>query len=274
MYQLSWRRDEGRGPEPAPAASPNPRISAAAALPQVRVYDAAEVSGLLGRPEVDVPVTEAGRMRRQSYLAEARRKKVGASWDGGIEDFLKNCHMVMRIAPPVAEQAPRCLELLQRSNQFNLSGRRYSAGQFDALLADPAAECFAFDMSDDFGGYGVVGFAAVERGANGPLLVDFVMSCRVARKRVEETFLCWYAVRARRRGEKSFRVRMRPTASNGPLRDALAVVAISRAAHRADGADEVFRFDLSAEIAVPPVIRIEDSTGHRDPETVAAAALG
>ncbi|MCG8512130.1 MAG: HAD-IIIC family phosphatase [Rhodospirillales bacterium] len=237
--------------------SPFERAEVGAALPRVRVFDAAEVSALLSRPEFDVPVTEVSRSRRASYLAEARRRAVGAGWRDDMDGFLRSCNMVMRIAPPGPDHGPRCLELLQRSNQFNLSGRRYSREQFETLLADPAFECLAFDLRDDFGDYGIVGFAAIENTSRGPVLMDFVMSCRVARKRVEETFLRWYADRAGRHGARSFAVRMKRTERNRPLRDALIAACLS--AEPMTERDDILSFavDISGEASVPDVIAIE-----------------
>ncbi|MBL6927983.1 MAG: HAD-IIIC family phosphatase [Rhodospirillales bacterium] len=227
-------------------------------LPQVRTFDAARIDELLSRPEFDVPVTETSRTRRQSYLAQARRKKVSGSWDGDIDDFLKSCNMVMCIGPVSETRIPRCLELLQRSNQFNLSATRYTEPEFQALLKDVNVECFAFDVADDYGDYGVVGFAAVRLEDDGPVLIDFVMSCRVARKRVEEAFLHWYADRACRRGADRLFVRMRKTDRNGPLRDALSAINLSRIGPKNADAIEVLEYDLTREVENPAIIRIEE----------------
>jgi len=226
-------------------------------LPQVRTFDAAEIGDLLARREFDVPVSDVSRTRRQSYLVQARRKKVSGSWDGDTDDFLKSCNMVMRIGPVSAERVPRCLELLQRSNQFNLSATRYAEAEFRSLLADVGIECFAFDVADDFGDYGIVGFAAVRLEDDGPVLIDFVMSCRVARKRIEDAFLHWYADRARRRGDIRLFVRMRETDRNGPLRDALSAVNLPRIAPKQAGTTEIIEYDLTANLGDPAIIRIE-----------------
>jgi FkbH-like protein len=247
------------------------RAEVAAACPQVRVYDADDVPTLLARPEFDVPVTDVSRNRRQSYRAEARRRAIGAGWRDDMDGFLRSCRMVMRIGPPDPGQRARCLELLQRSNQFNLSGKRYTAESFDTLLADPGFECLAFDLADDFGAYGVVGFAAIRHQPGGPVLVDFVMSCRVAQKRIEETFLGWYAARAQKGGARRFTVRMEKTERNGPLRDALAKTGLPAGATDEDGTALSFVYDLSGELKVPDVVRVEssipDPTGLADMES-------
>ena len=148
--------------------------------------------------------------------------------------------MTMRIGEPQGNQIARCLELLQRSNQFNLSARRYSKEALNSLLADPDHRGLAFTVADRFGDYGLVGFAVIRNGSPGPTLIDFVMSCRVAQKRVEEAFLLWYAGHARKHGAERLWVELRETESNGPLREAL--------------------------MAIPLEIEGECSEGHRERE--------
>ena len=162
-------------------------------LPQVRVFDPAVGSSLMDDTAFDVPVSDESRGRRLSYLTEALRKRIHQSWRGDYGEFLKSCHMVLQIRHPRVTDHSRCIELLQRSNQFNLSGRSYQPDDFHGLLQSDRHACFCFEVADDFGGYGIVGFAAFEATDAGPHLVDFVLSCRVAQKMVEATFLKWYA---------------------------------------------------------------------------------
>ncbi len=254
--------------------SPFERAEVSAAWPQVRVFDSNRIDGLLERDEFDVPVTEVSRKRRLGYLTEARRKKIAASWEGGHDAFLRSCRMVMRIGAPREDQKARCLELLQRSNQFNLSARRYDLASFEALLAEPAHECLAFEVSDAFGDYGLVGFAAVRLDGNDSTLFEFVMSCRVARKRIEEAFLCWYGRRAQARGAPRLQLKMRPTGRNGPLRDSLAALPLRRVAEASSGDGILLTLGLGEEIPTPDVVRIEDvdtpAAGRPEPSLAAA----
>jgi FkbH-like protein len=113
------------------------------------------------------------------------RETIKATFDGSYDDFLRSCKMRLRILSPSApEEVTRCWELVQRSNQLNLSNNRYSIAEFRKLLTTPGIRCLAFECNDKYGNYGIVGFASVdERGVN-PVLVDFVMSCRIAQKKV------------------------------------------------------------------------------------------
>lgn len=185
--------------------------------PQVRVFSEDGLASLLTRAEFDVPITEASAKRRLSYLTEIRREQErDASSD--YTAFLRSCNMKLRIFTPVeTAHRIRCLELIQRANQLNLSTRRYDDAEFRKLLDTPGMLCVAMDCNDRFGAYGIVGFAAVDERSNPPVLQDMVLSCRVAQKRVEQTFLEWLAIRELQRGTRTLRADLVKTDRNAPL---------------------------------------------------------
>jgi FkbH-like protein len=231
------------------------RAEVRAVLPQVRTYDVEEVDVLLARTEFDIPITEAASLRRLSYLVEARRKRVGAVWSGDRTGFLRSCELVLHIAPPSDAEQPRCLELLQRTNQLNLSTRRYAQDDFARLLTSPQIECFALRCEDRFGEYGLVGFAAIDVSGPAPALRDFVLSCRVAQKMVEETFLRWYARRAQQLGADRLQATFVSTARNAPLRDALGTLPF--VVRHSDESGELLEFVFDGPVEIPDVLRID-----------------
>ena len=159
-------------------------------LPQVRVYDVTEVPNLLERKEFDVTVSEDSKTRRISYLNEAKRKKISASWDGDYDSFLKSCDMKMRIIKPSSEaDLTRCMELINRSNQYNISGKRYGKEEFYDFIKQDNIDTFAYSIEDKFGSYGIVGVATIGHNGVDYNIIDFVMSCRVAQKKVERAFV-------------------------------------------------------------------------------------
>lgn len=236
--------------------SPFERAQVAAVLPQVRVIDVVELEQILGRPEFNVPITEASRTRRASYLVEAQRKRIAATWNGDFDDFLRSCEFVVEIGPVEAEERLRCLELLQRTNQLNLSTRRYSEEEFDELLRSPTAESFVLRCSDKFGDYGLVGFATVDVSGEAPSLRDFVLSCRVAQKRVEETFLRWYARRAQERGFDKLQAVFIATSRNQPLRVALGALPFDVLSTQGD--TQLLQLSISEPVSLPDVVRVVD----------------
>lgn len=166
------------------------RLEVKTELPQVRVYDVAEIENLLIRQEFDVIVSPETKARRASYQTEARRKTISASWDGDYDSFLKSCEMKMKLFTPTETNGmERCLELINRSNQYNISGIRYTKEEFEKLLSNKNFKCFGISVSDKYGDYGIVGFASVFKEERRLQIKDFVMSCRVAQKKVERAFV-------------------------------------------------------------------------------------
>lgn len=229
------------------------RAEVAQALPQVRVYEPEQLETLLDRDEFDVPATEESRTRRIKYRAEAQRQRILGEWSEDYETFLRSCQLVMSVGAPREEHWDRCLELVNRSNQFNLSGRRYTMEELRAAGDGADHEALALKVSDQHGDYGLVGFAVFHQRGRDADLVEFVMSCRVAQKMVEETFLLWYAQRLRQRAGR-LRAVVRVTDRNAPLRQSLAQIGFVEGAEEG----ELRGLSLSAkgEIAVPDVIEI------------------
>lgn len=170
-------------------------------LPQVRTYSEEEINAILTREEFDVPITETAKTRRLSYIAEIKRETAKDSYSGDYENFLRSCEMKLDIfIPREKNHIIRCLELLQRSNQLNLSGRRYIKEQFNELLLDKNLVCIALMCQDKFGDYGIIGFISIDETQKISIIKDFVISCRVAGRRVEHTFFKWLALRQEKKG--------------------------------------------------------------------------
>ena len=87
--------------------------------------------------------------------------------------------------PTTEEEKLRCYELAVRTNQLNMSGKKYTAGEFEEVLARPGHKNFAFSCGDDFGQYGIVGFGQYRVEGEVLIFTEFAMSCRVAGKFVE-----------------------------------------------------------------------------------------
>lgn len=154
--------------------------------PQVRVYDACEIEKLLSKPEFDVPATTESRSRRAMYRAEEKRNAVRTSEHTNVVDFLRKCHLKTEIfVPTTDEEKMRCLELAVRTNQLNMSGKKYTVEEFEDVLTRLNHKNFAFSAADDFGEYGIVGFGQYYIEDKTLVFTEFAMSCRVAGKFVE-----------------------------------------------------------------------------------------
>ena len=156
------------------------------ALPEVRTYDALEVEKLTELPEFDVIVTDESRHRREMYRAEEKRNALMASGNDDTVSFLRKCNLRIKVfAPQTEADITRCFELVNRTNQLNMSGRRYTPEQFSEMLNTPGFVSFAFSCTDNFGEYGIIGFGRYSVNEGIITFDEFAMSCRVAGKYVE-----------------------------------------------------------------------------------------
>lgn len=162
------------------------RRQVASVWPQVRTYDAAEIGQLLANPEFDTPATVESRSRRAMYRAEQQRSTLMAAGQTDLADFIRKCNLQLHVfAPETEEEKLRCYELTVRTNQLNMTGKKYTADEFAEIFSRPGHKNFAFSCADDFGAYGIVGFGQYRTEGEDLIFTEFAMSCRVAGKFVE-----------------------------------------------------------------------------------------
>ncbi len=164
------------------------------ALPEVRVYSEKQIGDILQLEEFNVPITEESSQRRQSYLNEANREKYHAQFNDNYDSFLKGLQMKLQVEYLSDTTYERGYELLARSNQLNLSTNRYSKEEYRSLVTDKNNLCFVFRCQDRFGDYGIISFMSIKIQNNQAQIVDFVISCRIAKKKVENAII--YAIKS------------------------------------------------------------------------------
>jgi FkbH-like protein len=192
---------------------PFERGEVAELLPEVTVFSDREMAALLVHPRFDVPVTAESGKRRRMYQTEERRT---AAREGSTLDylsFLRTCEISLTVSRLNSRNLTRMYELSQRTNQLNFSGLRYTQAELEALTAERPEDAFVLACSDRFGDYGAIGLCVLAKGR--PQVESFFMSCRVQRKRVENTFFQRLATELKARGAGRIEVRYRPTAKNG-----------------------------------------------------------
>jgi FkbH-like protein len=135
-------------------------------------------------------VTPESKQRRQMYK-EAEAREVAAQSFEDYTAFLRSCGIRVSIRPDQPSDFDRIAELVQRTNQLNFSGRKYTRDEIADILRDRNRERFVVDVSDRFGSYGSVGFCLASWNDEALIIEDFMLSCRVQGKFVEQA-LFWY----------------------------------------------------------------------------------
>lgn len=200
--------------------NPFEREEVTRAVPQVRAIDAVEIPSLRERPAFAGSASAEARQRRRFYQDAIQREAVQQQYDGDYKGFLASCNIVLEVGRYTAGDLDRVSELVQRTNQLNFSGDKYSRGQLQGLLDDPALDKLVLRCSDKFGDYGTVGFGIVRQSAEAVEVLDFMLSCRVQSKSIEEAF--FNHLRMSGHGDRRpIRVRFRQTERNTPARRVL-----------------------------------------------------
>ncbi len=191
-------------------------------LPCVRVYDE-NLCKLIQHGEFDIEINAESIHRRESYLQEASRKQVLAGlFAGDNTGFIRDCKIEIRIKGISTQQEmERSYELLQRTNQLNLSAKKYSRDAFQSMLRDGSESIIVY-VKDQYGDYGQVAFIHFQDG-NELTITEFAMSCRVAAKYVEAGI--FNAIQ--RRFHKQILLLGQKTDRNGTLIDALSKCSFS-----------------------------------------------
>ena len=235
--------------------SPFERAEVEASLPEVRTYDGADFGRLPDLPEFRPPVSSESARRREFYVSQHARERALEDFAGSYDEFLRSADIRLSIARARADGLDRIAELAQRTNQLNFSNARYERSTLARMLSDDALDCFVMRCADNFGDYGTVGFAVVEKA--GPTLLDLMFSCRIQAKRVEHAFLEFVLSREARRGRDALLARYVQTERNRPAAkvfDDLGFEVVAR-----DGAVQTLRLALaSTELGrQPPAVSWE-----------------
>jgi FkbH-like protein len=204
--------------------NPAERLQVRRELPQVAVPELPDDPALYPRVLSAAGYFEAvgfskeDRERANYYQANAQRAAaLGASSDVG--DYLASLQMVCTIDHVDDVARPRVAQLINKSNQFNLTTRRYSEGEVAAAAEDPSRHVVQVRLTDRFGDNGIISVLIAD--AKGEIweIDTWLMSCRVLGRRVEEACLAHLAIAARRAGACELIGEFIPSAKNGMVED-------------------------------------------------------
>ena len=138
---------------------------------------------------------------------------------GDHNDYLLSLGMTLSIAPFDSTGRKRIAQLISKSNQFNLTTRRYSEAEIATLQSRPDVFTIQARLEDIFGDNGMISTVICRQTGQCWEVDSWIMSCRVLGRRVEETILQYLVEQARLRGITAIIGRYIPTAKNGLVRD-------------------------------------------------------
>lgn len=211
-------------------------------LPMVAVPELPEDPALYARAIADagyfeaLTVTAEDMERSSQYQANLQRETLKSSATD-MPAYLKSLDMTAHWGPFDRIGLQRIVQLINKTNQFNLMTRRYTEEEVLALLADPRVATLQLRLLDRFGDNGMIAIVIGRLDGDGEdFVIDtWLMSCRVLGRQVEECTLGLVAQEARRLGAERLIGEYRPTSKNAMVRDHYEKLGFALIARNDDG---------------------------------------
>lgn len=156
--------------------------------------------------------------RTEMYAAQKQRSGAEQTFQSK-KDFFRFLEQEAELEPVSDLTLARVAQLTQKTNQFNLTTRRYTETQIADMAKQPEWHIFSIKVCDRFGDHGLVGVAITHDVGEQCEVDTFLLSCRVIGRTVETAFLAHLAESAAQRGRKRLEGWFLPTKKNVPARD-------------------------------------------------------
>lgn len=202
---------------------------------------------LVAYTDEDFKRTEAYQARR--FAAEAQ---VGVCDMAG---YLQSLQMIGRLARPTEAEMPRVAQLELKTNQFNLTTRRYSAADLGGFILRDDAMVLAFSLTDRFGDHGLTSTLVVLHEGRALRIASWLMSCRILLRSAEEFILHELVSIARSCGADALIGEYLPTEKNVIVADLYARLGFISTS--SDG--RWWRLDVTESLKLPPTYITEPS---------------
>ncbi|MBZ5617575.1 MAG: HAD-IIIC family phosphatase [Acidobacteriia bacterium] len=206
-------------------------------------------------------VTAEDLERVGQYKQEAQRHEFLASVTD-MDAYLDSLGMAAVIREFRAMDVPRISQLINKSNQFNLTTRRRTEAQVQAVMADPAYFGFTVRLADRFGDHGLISVVIGKVAGDEAEVDTWLMSCRVLKRQVEEEVLNEFVRLARMRDCSRIKGVYLPSAKNGMVRNHYPALGFTPTLTSADRLE----FELRPQFYTPKPSRIRIAERAYDTE--------
>ena len=163
-------------------------------------------------------ITAEDRQRVDMMMLEQKRMQVRQ--EQSEEDFLQSLELKISVFEAESKHIARVTQLINKTNQFNLTTIRRSQDEIEALVTASDTRVFAMEVADRFGEYGLVGVAIIKQANAEEWLIDtLLMSCRVLGRGAETAFIGTIAKAVKLYGGNRLRGEYRATGKNALVKD-------------------------------------------------------
>jgi FkbH-like protein len=215
---------------------PETPLAYTSALSELRCFDTASL-------------TEEDLTRTQMYAVEQERRAEMRSFRS-LENWLQSLMINIQVEELSDENLDRMAQLFNKTNQMNLTTRRLTQAQLRHWAAQEQHKLWSFRVSDRLGDSGLTGILGLEVHNGNALISDFVLSCRVIGRKVEEAMLATAIDHCRSKGLAELTAAYVPTSKNGPC------LAFFRKSGFEETSAFTFRWSLSSPYSLPEYITV------------------
>ena len=200
--------------------------------------------------------------RGRSYALNAERK-AAQSQATDMDGYLRGLQMVLRVSRIGTAELARATQLINKTNQFNLTTRRYTEAEVERMASDPQTIALALRLEDKFGDNGLISVVlarpdtAIE--ADELLIDSWLMSCRVLGREVEMAVLEVLADAAAATGWGALVGEYRPTERNGMVAEHYPRLGFEQRPAPANAATDAsfWRYELASRAPINHHIQVQ-----------------
>lgn len=135
-----------------------------------------------------VILTNEDKEKTKQYERNIERKDLGTTLD--LSDYIKSLEIKLSLTIDNKNQISRISQLTQKTNQFNLTTKRYTESEIENFMNDKTRQIYSVEYSDKYGNEGIIAVSIIEIIQDNTAFIDtFLMSCRVIGRNVEYLIL-------------------------------------------------------------------------------------
>lgn len=183
-------------------------------------------------------------VKTKQYADQSKRLQLAQTMD--YDTFIQSLELKIQLVLADGTHMARLEQLLHKTNQFNLTTKRYTLPQLEELK-NSGWLFYIFHASDKFGDYGIIAAVLVDTTKEIPRIDTFAMSCRIMGKRAEHFMIDYVEQDLLQRGYAQLQADYIPTAKNHPvsqLYPSLGYEEIEKTSDIVQSSDDMQSFDI------------------------------
>ena len=196
-------------------------------LPQVtvikvpeRLYDYPKILRRNIKLFYNLAITKEDSKKVEMYKQQSKRETTKKKYEN-IEDYLSSLDIKICILKNDSSIIPRISQMSQKTNQFNLTTKRYTEADIQNFMNDSNFDIFAISVSDKFGESGITGLSIIDYNYDSKTasIDTFLMSCRIIGRNIEYVFFDYIIDRIKEKGINTVKSKYIKTKKNEQVMD-------------------------------------------------------